>query len=498
MNFTMTAVLMIALLPFTLRDAAAQEPAANAYWPQFRGPNGSGVAADPQLLPAEFGPAKNLRWKTPLPIGNSSPCVWGERLFLTGSDSQKGKLETLCLDRKTGHILWRQAAPVSSVEKGHEMSTPANATPVTDGKRVYVVFGSYGILCYDMAGKELWKLPLPVPNVQFGTAASPILAGELLIVSADYPPKPVLLAVESRSGKTVWQKERVSFWEGYATPVLWRHAGGDEIVLHSPGRLSAYSLKDGQERWWVNIASTANSTPALGDGRLYVATWFPGGEQGDRVTLPAFEDLLQKYDKNADGKISKEEFPSDLSMIRRTEAADAGIPGADIKLVWFFGGLDSNKDGLIEKEEWAVGLALRPPAHGLLAVLPGGQGDVTQTGVTWKEERAIPEAPSPVFCDGRVYLVRDGGIVTCLDAKTGKILYRERVGAGGAYFASPIIGDGKLYVTSLNGMVTAPALGDRFKALARNDLGDRVIATPAIAQGTLYIRTEHNLYAFGK
>ena len=133
-----------------------------------------------------------------------------------------------------------------------------------------------------------------------------------------------------------------------------------------------------------------------------------------------------------------------------------------------------------------------------MAIKPGGHGDVTKTHVRWRHERALPEVPSPLYYRGRVYMVRDGGLISCLDAKTGQLLYRERVGAAGVYFSSPVAGDGKVYVASQRGVITVLAGGDAFKVLARNDLGEPIQATPALVDGKLYVRTEKHLYAFGE
>jgi len=287
---------------------AQPDKAVPTYWPQFRGSGGLGVAAENVKFPLQFGPDKNVLWKTPLPEGHSSPCIWGNHIFLTGFDKAGKKLETLCLDRRKGDILWRQAAPAEKFENVHQISNPAVSTPATDGKRVYVYFGSYGLLCYDFAGKEQWKMPLPAPVTRFGTGASPIVAGDLVLCSCDCPPKPVLLAVEGSTGKLRWKRERLPVGEGYATPLVWTHAGADEVIVHTSARLQAYRLKDGEETWWVGIQSTACSTPVIGADRLFVATWAFGADPNDRVPLPTFDELVQKYDKDKDGKISRKSF----------------------------------------------------------------------------------------------------------------------------------------------------------------------------------------------
>jgi outer membrane protein assembly factor BamB len=246
------------------------------------------------------------------------------------------------------------------------------------------------------------------------------------------------------------------------------------------------------------VQCTASTTPVVGDGRLYAATYMLGAEADERVPLPTFNELLAKHDADKDGQLGKAEFPQDLTVVRRPEAV--GVPGADVKLHPFFDQLDMTKDGKVSRFEWGlVSMAAgRKVEHGVLAIKPGGTGDVTRTHVLWREPKAVPEVPSPLYYRQRVYTVRDGGLVSCLDAATGKLHYRERLGPGGAYFSSPVAGDGKVYATSGRGVVTVFAAGDTFRVLARNDLGEPVVATPAVADGKLYVRTENHLYAFGE
>ena len=152
---------------------------SSANWPQFRGPEGRGVAPDAKALPVQLGPEKAVLWKTVLPEGISSPCIWGNKIFLTGFDPKKQKLETLCLDRRNGAILWRQTAPAKNIESVYKINSPAAATPACDGKRVVVSFGSYGLLCYDLDGKELWRRPLPRPPTVSARPARPFLPATL-------------------------------------------------------------------------------------------------------------------------------------------------------------------------------------------------------------------------------------------------------------------------------------------------------------------------------
>jgi outer membrane protein assembly factor BamB len=504
-------------LPFVLAVAAgswlagtsatAQQTGQDAVqWPQFRGPGGLGIAADAKKLPIHFGPEKNVVWKTPLPPGHSSPCIWDERILLTAFDESAQKLETFCLDRNNGRILWRQVAPADKIENFHPAGSPAVATPATDGQRVYVYFGSYGLLCYDFDGNEQWKKPLPFAESFQGTGTSPIVAGELLLLHREFPPDPSLMAVNCRTGETVWKQayQLASLAgpnNGYSTPVLWRHNGVEEVIIHSPTRVTAHDLNDGTERWSIRTSSTACTTPVIGDGLLFVVGYWVGTEPGESDPLPTFDDLLKRADKDKDNQISKGEFPDDLDLFRRPEAT--GLPGTNLSLKFLFDAFDPNHDSQVARKEWDTFLEgnreiSRSVANGLLAIRPGGSGNVTATHVLWREKRSLPEVPSPLHYRERIYLVRDGGIASCLEARDGRLLYRARLTAGGPYFASPVAGDGKVYAASRDGVVVVFAAGDKLQVLARNDLGELISATPAPVNGMLYVRTEKHLYAFGE
>ena len=477
-------------------EGAEKGTAASGWWPQFRGANAQGIASDGQRLPVEFGPDTAL-WSVALPPGHSSPCIWGERIFLTGLDREAQRLETLCLDRRSGEILWRRAAPAGAVEEVHPISTPANATPATDGQRVYVYFGSFGLLAYDFDGHELWQLPRAASPSSYGSGTSPIIAGGFVLLSCEAPPRPSLLAVDRSTGRIAWRQDRLPYLPGYATPVVWEHDGIAEVVLHSSVGVTAWRLGDGERRWWVNMLSAASSTPAVGDNRLFVAAYWPGAEPEDRVRLPEFEEMLERYDANRDGRIGRDELPEDLLIIRRAESGD--LPGAEIPLVDAFPFFDANADQQYDRAEWnkAVAFSRHGREHGLLAIRPGGQGDVTGTHVAWRESRSVAEVPSPLVDGGRVYMVKDGGILSCLDASSGHLLYRTRLGPAGAYLASPVAGDGKIYAASYHGAITVLAAGETFRRLAVNVFPDPILATPAIADGYLYVRTTQRLYALG-
>jgi len=448
-------------------------------WPQFRGPNCQGVD-DSGQPPVAFGPEANLLWKVQIPPGFSSPCVWGDHIFLTAHDA--GKLSTLCIARRDGKILWQRPAPTDEVEEVHKASNSASATPVTDGKRVYVYFASFGLIAYDFKGREQWQKPLPVPFVVNGSGTSPALCGGRLILNCDQQGgKSVLLALDPRNGKTLWQTPRSDFPSGYTTPVLWKQNGAEEIVVAGSLRVVGYALRDGKERWSVRglEAVSVCPTPALGDGQLYLMSRSLG-EGGSK--LPSFAELLALMDKNGDGKIAKAEAVGPLSQ-----------DGA-------FEFVDRDRDGFITAAEWAESEEfISKGESGIFALRAPGAGDVTETHVAWKQKRGVAPVSSPLFYRGHIYVVQDGGRVSCYNAKTGeKSFEQERLNAEGEYFASPVAAHGTVYFASTRGTVSAVQAGETLKVIARNELREPIMATPAIADSKLYIRTGNHLWAFGR
>jgi outer membrane protein assembly factor BamB len=450
------------------------------------------VAEGPKQFPVRFGPDTLVLWKTPLPEGLSSPCIWGGKIFLTGFDAKKQKLETLCLDQKSGAILWRQTAPAEKIESVYKVNSPAAATPATDGKHLLVSFGSYGLLCYDLDGKELWRLPLPRPPTGFGSASSPVLAGDLVLLNGQGKDLH-LLAVNITTGKIAWKSEGSPFPSHYPVPVLWKQGPITEVVVLGRGGLLAFDVKDGSKRWWIpGLSPEATPTPTLGDGMLYVASHLPGGDPDLRMKLPPFDEVLKKYDNNKDGKLSVKELPADLVIFSRGGKDGVG----DIRLhhmMWLF---DKNGDGHIDRSEWQA-IAETPFNNSLLAIRPGGQKDISRSHVVWQHKRGVPEVPSPLCYRGRIYMIRNGGVLTCLEAKTGKEVFpQRRLRASGIYYASPVAGNGKVYVASDAGVVTVLRAGNQFEVLSENDLGASIRATPALVDGIIYLRTAQHLYAF--
>ena len=450
--------------------------AGDTNWPRFRGPSGSGVA-DGEKPPIEFGPEKNVLWKVATPSGPSSPCVWGARIFLTAFDS--GKLWTLCLDRATGKELWRRDAGAEKIEAFMEgQGSPAASTPATDGERVVVYFGSCGLIAYDFEGKELWRHAMPVAetNNDFGSGTSPILADGRVILVRDLKADSAVLAVDAATGKQLWKTARPAMGTSYSTPIIWEHDGMKELIAPGGLAMKAYDLSNGAERWIVRDLPAVNcGSPVTGNGMLYFAGWSPAGSD---APMPTFDDLL-KADANGDGKISKEE--SEHTMLKG-----------------FFTPNDTNKDGFITRDEWDALIGyLKSGKNRLVAVKSGGSGDITETHVAWEKKKGLPYVPSALLYRGNLFMVKDGGLASCFDAATGDAKYEQRrLGIEGSFYASPVAANGHIYLVNLAGKAATIAAGDKAEVIWRADFGERIAATPAIVDDTLYVRTESKLFAF--
>jgi outer membrane protein assembly factor BamB len=453
---------------------------AETWWPQFRGPNSSGVS-ESATPPVEFGPGTNQLWKIPVPPGASSPCIWREWIFLTAFED--GKLETLCYQRADGKLLWKRDAHATTIEEFHpEEGSPAASTPATDGRHVVSYFGSCGLVCYDVKGKELWQHTLPVAQTSggFGSGASPVIVDGLVIVNRDQVRGCSLLAVDLKTGQKAWETQRPDVTQSFGTPIFWKNAGANEVVMSGSLKLKGYAVKTGAERWTLGgMPSFTCTTPVLGDGMLFFAGWAPGKEPG---SMPSFADLAKMADKNNDGVITPE------------EAKAAGFGG-------FFRAMDVNGDGKITAEDLDLMKAQMAKGENVLvAVKSGGRGELSADNVAWKQTSGLPYVSSPLFYRGRVYLVRDGGMVSSFDARMGTPCYqKERLDAVGSYYASPVAADGRIYFASLNGRVSVVAAGgEQPKILSHADFGERISATPALVDKALYLRTASALFAFGR
>lgn len=444
-------------------------------WPQFRGPAGAGVAAGDTPLPAEIGPDSGVLWKKPLGEGHSSPVVYGEAVYLTAFEDER--LLTLALDRDTGERLWENAAPYDELESVHRIGSVATPTVATDGEVVVSLFGSSGLSCYAPDGTLLWRRRMGPFNNPFGAASSPVLAGNRVVMIQDHDTGAFLATFDKRTGEELWRVERPEFRRNYSTPVLWEVDGRTQIVTTGTAHAVGYDLGTGDRRWTLaGLCRTVSTTPVVGnDGLLYIAA--TGG--GRAPNQPAFDKLVETADADGNGLLEKREMPK--SRIRG-----------------FFGQFDRDNDGSLDRKEYeSIRRIFELAQTAALAVRPGGTGNITGTHVDWTTSRGIPRNPSPLYYDGHLYLVRSGGVVTVLDAASGESVKQGRLSGQGRYFASPVTGDGKIYAVSEQGVLSVITAEPEWKRLASADFGEKVYATPALADGRVYLRTTDHLYCFG-
>ena len=447
----------------------------------------SGVAADAKPLPADFSD-KNELWRTPLLPGHSTPAVCGDRIFLTAYDKAKQQLTTVALDRKNGKVLWRKICPAKRIEEVHRTGSPATCSPACDGKRVYSFFGSYGLLCYDLEGNKLWDKRMGPFQDEFGAASSPVLVDGKVIINQDHDINNFIAAYDAKTGKQLWKTKRNGFTRSYSTPVVWKRKGKTLVVVAGSLQLTAYDVTNGKKVWWVRgLSRIVDTTPVINNGMLYVATWTPGGDTSSRISMEPFADALKQFDKNKDGQIAKTELRPGPVLTR-------------------FFRIDLNQNGKLDKKEWDAHAKVFELAQNVaIAVKPGGKGDVTESHVKWTYRRGLPTVPSPVAYRGVLYMVKDGGIITSLNAKTGEKLQQGRAKGGGRFYASIVAGDGKVYLSSEPGIITvlsaAKAGGQRpvgWRIISSHNFKEIIMATPVIADGRIYVRTEKALYCFAK
>ncbi len=454
-------------------------PAVASEWSRFRGPNGTGVDPSGKSLPLRFGPGENVVWKTELPPGHSSPILTRDRVFLTAFDNDA--LLTYGLDRETGVVLWRRDAPRARVTKVDDRNNAASPSPAVDEKSVYVFFPDYGLLAYDFEGNERWRYPLdPFENV-YGMGASPVVAGDNVVLVCDQNLHSYILALDRDTGEVAWKTERPEATSGHSTPVLSRPAEGElEILVPGSFQVTSYSAATGKKLWWVTgLSFEMKSTPVLADGILYINGYgAPENQPGTNVPALGWKEALAAQDGNKDGRLEGDEVQGHARS--------------------WFGFTDLNGDGHLDEAEWRYYEAALASRNGILAIRIGGEGDMTEESVAWAYHKRVPQLPSPLLYQGVLYMVNDGGVVTTLDPETGEMRAQGRLkGAVDNYFASPVAADGKVFFASELGKIAVISPRGGLEVLAVNDLGDLIYATPAIDDGRIYIRTRGALYCFG-
>jgi len=421
-------------------------------WPQFRGPNASGVAEGAKI-PREWNVEKssNIRWKTPIPgISVSSPVVWGDRVFVTtaissdpsatlrpgiyrdvepAKDITKHTWKVYCLERKSGRVLWEVISHVGIPKtKRHPKSSQASCTPATDGKHVVVSFGSEGLYCYDFQGKLLWKQDLGVlnagwfydPDYEWGVASSPIIWRDRVIVQCDIQANSFIAAFALEGGKSLWRTAREEL-PSWGTPTIYEGPKRVELITQATKFIRGYDPMTGRELWRLGPNSEVTApTPIVAHDLIFVTN-------GYRVIQPIY--------------------------------------------------------------------AIRPGGSGDISLKQGQESNVS---VAWSKTQGGPYIPTPIVYGDFLYVCSNNGILACYKARTGERLYQERLGKGGAYSASPVASGGVLYFTSEDGDVHVVRAGPKYDLLATNSVGEVCIATPAISDDALILRTMRHVLAIGE
>lgn len=437
-------------------------------WSRFRGPNGSGIATTGGSYPVEFHPSSaNLMWRTPLRPGKSSPVLTDQHIFLTGYENQV--LYTQCFDRATGKLLWEREQAVAHKAGVNALNHPAAISPVTDGSNVYVFFKDYGLLSYSASGKLRWRVPLgPFTNAQ-GLGAAPIFAAGMVILQVDQLEDSYIAAFAASNGKQRWKVAREES-ESWGTPLLSK----DSTVIFTVGanRIGGHRVSDGKRLFTSTHASPSMVASPVLDAANDVLYAFGYGYQ---TSIP-FSRMLERSDKNKDGKLTPDEYGT-VNVMRAA------------------GHYMGNGDGIVTEEKWNQWNAHVQGLSGLVAL------DLAKPATApplWRYDKGFDSViPSPLVYGGIVYSVRNGGILTAFDARAGEVVKSARIpGALGGYASSPVAGGGHLYFCNEEGKVAVLKPGRDWELVQLNDFKEDIFATPALSQGKLYIRTAAALYAF--
>ena len=290
----------------------------------------------------------------------------GDRIYLTAVKGDQ--LSTLAIDRNSGKILWERPAPVPAKPVVDKRNSPASPSPAVEADGVYVFFQDFGLLAYDAAGKERWRVPLGPFNNIYGMGASPVIVGDLVVLSCDQSTGSFVMAVDKRTGQERWRTPRPEARSGHATPIVWRAPNGkDQLLIPGSFLLNAYDAATGARLWWVRgLSFEIKSTPVVSNNTLFINGYgSTENEPGKKVVVPDAATVFATADVNHDGVLQKSEFP------KYTAA-------------FWFDACDLDQSGTLSKDEWEYYRAALDPENGMIAIRLGGSGDVTDSAVKWK------------------------------------------------------------------------------------------------------------------
>ncbi|MBM3802447.1 MAG: serine/threonine protein kinase [Acidimicrobiia bacterium] len=466
-------------------------------WPQFRGPNCSGVSLSKKPLPADFAASDAVRWTAEVGDGVGSAVVAAGRVFVSGMTGEQ-TVSLFAFDAASGKKLWQRSWPTGRLAWIPQANSHASTTPAADARRVYFYFSTLGLLALDArSGRDVWhqKLPPPFFVFKWGPGMSPVLYRDLVLFCQDDDLYPAIYAFDRATGKMRWKDDRTDMAVNYSHPVVCTTNGRDDIVVAGTGMLIGYDPASGKRQWYAKtLLRNIKTTPVCVDGVIYISILSTG------IANQWLASADQTETGNNDGKLTKAEIQAYLGEVR--------IPESFFKKTFDVG--DLNKDGVLEGRELDVAflhpsnfagatytsMGEKSAEQFILAVRGAGQGNVTDSHVLWKHAtKHTDHIVSPFISEGRMLLVKEGGISTVFDTKDGKPLRApQRIENVSSYFASPVSGDGKIYVAGENGVVVVLKNSPNYEVLAKNDLGESILATPAIADGSLFIRTRTKVH----
>ena len=471
-------------------------------WPQFRGPNCTGISAGDKPLPVEFSATTNVRWSAAVGDGIGGAVVAAGRVFVSGMTADQ-TVTLFAFDAKSGKELWRRSWPTGTLAEIHKTNSQASSTPAADAQHVYFYFSTLGLLtCDARTGQDVWQQKLPTPFFVFkwGPGCSPVLYRDLVLFCQDDDLSPALYAFDKGTGKLRWRDERLDMAVNYSHPVVCTANGRNDIVVAGTGMLIGYDPDSGQRRWFAKVLlRNIKTTPVVAGGVIYVSLQSGGIANQWIASVDRDENA-----GNNDNRLDKAEIQAFVGK--------QPVPAAFFERT--FGRGDLNKDGFLEGRE--LDMAFMHPDNFagadftqigetaadeyILAVRGGGTGDVSQSHLLWKHKtKHTDHIVSPLVSGGRMLLVKEGGISTVYETASGTPLRAaRRLGNSGSYFASPVVGDGKIYIAGENGQILVLRNSADYEQLARNDVGESIIATPAIADGALFVRTRNRLYCFAE
>ena len=469
------------------------------HWLQFRGPNASGIAPADADPPIHFSADTNMLWKTEILPGWSSPCIVNDRIFLTGFDESDSLLYTFALDRENGEVIWMDSQKPNDFRVMHPLKSYASPTVASNGEMIYASFPNYGLLAYDLDGKRAWEYSHETTTgYYYGGTSSPVVADSLVIVIVNSGSDPRIMALDCHTGHPAWiisaPDRPWASMSGTATPVI----DGPWLILHVSQGLVAYDLLDQQPVWWLFTPTTGVGTPVIHDQMIYINTWSQGGEKKQRGEWLSFAEILDKCDADSNGKIEQGEISDDLVVFRRHETPDAPMSVLLLNSNMSFNIADTNKDKYIEEKEWNDAMAFIQVLfqdHGMVAIPLHGSGERPVSDIKWKVNEDTPETPSALAVSGNIFFIKDGGIVTVIDQGSGKVVFKDRIGAPGTYLSSPMLAGNRIYTCSFNGRITVLSADD-FTVLAHNRLKEKIGASPVAVDDVLYVRTDKHMYAF--